>query len=210
MMKPPDCSCRPQDEQHPCCPCCGHALPKRPCACCECPRPQPRPCAQGLLLPRMVASGREWLRRQCFRLELEGLPACPAWPLTLQAVCPCGEPAWTPLPWEQPRQIRLRMRIPLLCQLQDCRGCQLCCRAWIDVDTCLSHACPRPECWRSHLLIQPCVRLVCPACAESPCIDAQLEVLLETFLVRWEACAAPKPNRPACPELPLYPQPCME
>lgn len=209
MMKPPDCSCRPQGGQRPCCPCCSHCAAQQPCAFCECPQPSPRPCGQGFLLPRIIACGREWLRRQCFCLEIKGLPACPPGPLTLQSVCPCGEPSWTPLPWEQPRQLRLRVCIPLLCQLRDPCGGEVCGHSCLEVETCLRLACPRPECWRSCLLLQPCVRLVCPVCAEGPCFSAQLEVLLEAYLVRWEPCAAPQPSRPACPELPLYPQPCF-
>ena len=207
MMKPSECSCRPHGEQRPCC---CHGLPQRPCACCECPRPQPRPCGQGFLLPKIIACGREWLRRQCFRLEVEGFPACPQGPLTLTSVFPCGEPTWTPVPWEHPGQLRLRVRIPLLCQARDRCGCEWCGRACIETDICLNHACPRPECWRSSILVLPCVRLVCPACAEGCCFEAQLEVLLEAYLLRWEPCAAPQPCRPACPELPLYPQPCIE
>jgi len=164
-----------------------------------------QPPMQGILLPKIIASGREWQRRCCVKLQVEDLPRCAKPPLALCSVSPCGEPTWEPLGGG--RSLRFRVRIPLLCQVRDACGCLHSGRAAISVEVCLTPACPVAECWRSNLMVLPCVRLVCAECSQDCCFTAQLEVLVEAYVLRWEPCSTGRPCKPRCPELPLYPQP---
>lgn len=222
MMKP-DCSCsrppmrppQPRPEPPCCCDCCQcQNRPKPPNCGCSCCAPEGRhPCAAaGFLLPRIMASGRTWQRRLAATLTVTGLPACAEPPFTLQWVAAaCEAPTWEPLPCDHPRQLRLCATIPLLCQIRDCHGCCYYGRSSIQTEVCLSLTCPAPECWRHAVVLLPCVRLACVPCtACEPCFDAQLELLLEAYLLRWEPCAVGAPRPPVCPDLPLYPQPCIE
>lgn len=191
---------------------CSPPIHPQGCGCPDCMQHMPQPCpppdcrwdgcappscpphachdAQRFLLPRIISSGRTWLRRECFTLHLDGLPSCLQMPLMLISVAASGEaPQWEPLPDAHPGQMRLHICIPLTCQVRDCSGCTYTAHATIEVDACLRLQAPQCECWRSTLMLLPCVRLVCPPpCADSPCFDVQLEVLVEAYLTRWEAC----------------------
>lgn len=238
MLKQPDCSCRPQGERCACVPvcapckdsrppcCCGHPsdcrcpmccprpiCPPDECRCDQCRRDCCSPCSCGkpcrsFLLPRIIASGRTWLRRHCCTMRVEGIE-CAQPPLTLLCVSACGEPSWEQLSCDS-RQLRLRVTIPLTAQVRDACSCVHTGRACVEAEVCLSLSVPQGECWRSNLLLTPCVRLVClPCTSQNACFDVQLEILIEAFLVRWETCNAGG-QKPQCPDLPLYPQPCME
>ena len=173
---------------------------------CRCSQPQAQ-AIPGVLLPRILASGREWLHRQCFDITLHDLPECARPPLALVSVSPGGDPRWTPSPCSRP--LLYCVEIPLLCQVRDSCGCLFTACSSISAKVCLTPCCPLPECWRSQMMVIPCVRLVCAECSHDPCFHAQLEVLVEAWLLRWENCAAQQPCKPCCPELPLYPQPCI-
>ena len=192
----------------------------------DCPRPPYRPpcppeqcrCGQcaghgggkGVLLPRVIASGREWLRRQGMQLCVEGLPECAEGPFTLMSVWVVGEATWVQEPDVSRRMMCLRVKIPLLCQVRDSHGCMHCARAWVEVDASVHLSGSLAECWRSQMLVHPCVRLVCPPCTSCDgCFDVQLEILVECWMVHWECCPA-MPQKPECPPLPLYPQPRRE
>ncbi|MGN0746864.1 MAG: hypothetical protein ACI4ML_09340 [Aristaeellaceae bacterium] len=196
----------------PCRPLC----PPEACRCAGCSQPPRGLCGQerkqGFLLPRILASGRTWLRCCQTTLRVEGLPECAPPPLTLLSVCVAGEPAWTQEHDPARRALCLHVSIPLICQVQDGCGCSHTGRACAQVDVMLRLTMPAAECWRNTLLVQPCVRLVCVPCpSEDGCFQAELEILAEAFMIRWEPCMA-GPPRPECPpSLPLYPQPpCME
>ena len=45
-----------------------------------------------------------------------------------------------------------------------------------------------------------------PSC--EPCFQAEVEILAEIYMIRWEPCMVGVP-KPVCPDLPLYPQPCI-
>lgn len=82
MNQRPNC-CRPMPPQAPC--------PSRPpCppnpACPSCP-----PTQKGVLLPRILASGREWQRRACVALCVGGLPEDANGRLRLVGVTACGD-----------------------------------------------------------------------------------------------------------------------
>lgn len=175
------------------------------CCCPVCKPSKPAP-MQCVLLPKIIASGRDWQRRCCVTLQVEALPCCAQPPYTLVSVSPCGEPAWTPL--DCGHTLRYQVEIPLLCQVRDACGCLHSGRACISTQICLNAQCPVAECWRSCMTVLPCVRLICADCSHDGCFCAQLEVLVEAYLLRWESCPTGQPCKPKCPELPLYPQPC--
>ena len=76
---------------------------------------------QGVLLPRIIASGRTWLRRSCVSLTVEGLPCQAQPPYALCSVSPCGEPTWEPC--ADGRPLHYLITVPLLCQVRDACGC---------------------------------------------------------------------------------------
>lgn len=175
---------------------------KHPSCHCDC-----KPPMQGFLLPKILASGRAWQRCCCVELQVEGLPCCAKPPFALCSVSPCGEPVWEPL--EGGRQLRFRVEVPLICQVRDACGCVHSGRAAISTEVCLTPCCPVAECWRGAMMVLPCVRLVRAECSHTACFTAQLEVLVEAYVLRWEPCSTGQPCKPRCPELPLYPQPCF-
>ena len=104
----------------------------------------------------------------------------------------------------------LCVTIPVVCQVKDCQGCLYTGRSCVEAEVCVQLTVPSAECWRHCMMVLPCVRLVCVPCAcDEPCFDAQLEVIGEVYLTRWEPCMVGVP-KPVCPDLPLYPQPRIE
>lgn len=202
--RPQDCrpqscqpqDCRPQDCQPQAC---------RPQDC----RPQDcRPSAQALL-PKILCSGREWCRNLSACLAVEGLPACAEPPFTLLSVTQsCAAPWWEPTQRKVGRrQVCYRIFIPVSCQVEDCNGCMFTGAAVVEIEAMMNLNCPREECWRHCLMILPCVRMACaPVCSKDASFDVRLEVLVEMYLVRWEPCTSGT-RKPACPDLPLFPQP---
>ena len=165
----------------------------------------------GFLLPRIVAAGREWQRRCSLTLHVEGLPVGAEPPLTLLEVTSCGQPTWETLECSDPRATVLRVRVPLTCQVRDRCNRLYTGQTAITVDVRLRHSGPRSECWRSNLLVLPCVRLICVPCStEKPTFDVLLEVLVEAYMTRWEPCLSGTAPKPTCPDLPLFPQPCFQ
>lgn len=209
---PPDCSC------NPCCP------PPRPqghpdgCCCCQCcPKPEP-PCEKphrpfppkGFLLPRIVASCREWRRRACICLEICDLPDCAAPPFTLIHVQQsCQPPTWEVLPASGQRLLCLRICIPVDCQVRDANCCVHAGHGTVELEASMRLGFPACECWRNTLMVLPCVRLIQPSAPScEPCFQAEVEILAESYMIRWEPCMVGVP-KPVCPDLPLYPQPCI-
>ena len=208
-------------QEHPAPPPC----PPQTCGCGDCQRPPLNPCRPavpccagqrplppgGVLLPRIVAAGHEWQRRCSLTLTVEGLPACAEGPLTLLEVTACGQPTWETLDCDDPRATWLHVHVPLTCLVRDrCNHCYTG-RAAITADVRLRHSHPRAECWRSQLMVLPCVRLICiPCSSEQPTFDVLLEVLVEAYMTRWEACLTGPEPKPCCPDLPLFPQPCFQ
>ena len=207
-MKYPDrmaCGCT---RHEPCRPPC----PPEACRCDTCRRPPPCPQEhkRGFLLPRILASGRAWLRNCQTTLRVEGLPDCPT-PWTLLSVAVAGEPQWIQEHDPGRQTLCLHLTIPLLCQARDGCGCIHTGRSCVTVDVCMQLMTPAAECWRSTILALPCVRLMGAPCpSEDGCFDAVLEIVAECYMVRWEPCMAGPPQPPRPPQLPLYPQPpCM-
>ena len=207
----PECSpppvCAPQTCQCSDCRCGPPPLPPRPAPSCFPQRPFP---SNGFLLPRIIAAGREWQRRCSLTLEITGLPLGAEPPLTLLDLTSCGQPTWEILACDDPRAMLLRVKVPLTCQVRDRCNSVHTGRAAITVDVRLRLSVPQAECWRGNLLVLPCVRLLCiPCSSERPTFDVLLEVLVEAYMTRWEPCLNGPPQKPACPDLPLFPQPCF-
>lgn len=181
---------------------------KQPDCRCHLCRPA-KPAQASILLPRVIASGRTWLRRCPCALRVDSLPECIPGPLTLLHVIPCGDASWTCLPCTHPRQMLLQVSVPLSCTVRDACGTCHTGHACIEAELCLNLTCPACECWRSNAAVFPQVRLVCAPCSSNCCFNTQLEILIDGYLLRWECCASPLPCKPQCPDLPLYPQPCV-
>lgn len=159
------------------------------------------------MLPKIVAGGREWKRRWQVCLRVEGLPQSARPPFTLASVAAAAENClWETVPQPVYSRMVLHVTVPLLCQVRDCNGCMFSTRAFVELDVCLQVGRQGHDCWRASLMLTPCARLVCLPCpSEDGCFDALLEVLVEAYMIRWEACATCS-SKPACPpSLPLYP-----
>ena len=200
---PPNCQCgrcRPcRPPAPPCPPPCPSPCPP------PCPPTCPTPCGScetkaRVLLPKIIGSGREWLRRWCVCLEVEGLPQCAQPPFTLISVCPSGaQPHWECLADScQRRRLTYRISLCLDCQVRDGSGCLHWGTAWVSLEAELSLNCRAEECWRHQLMVLPCLRMICPApSADTPCFEPAREPF------GCGSCA-----KPQCPDLPLYPPPC--
>lgn len=181
MNQRPNC-CRPMPPQAPC--------PSRP-PCPSCP-----PTQKGVLLPRILASGREWQRRACVALYVGGLPEDANGRLQLVGVTACGDADWEIAPYQEPRPCScrgcrpsrpapclLRVNIPVVCQVQaECRQV-LRGESVLTTDVALPIRCVQAECWRNQMMVLPCVRLIdgarlCVRMAAVPlCLIARLNCL---------------------------------
>ena len=176
--------------------------PPETCRCDHC-RPQP-PCKpfppSSFLLPKILASGRVWLRQTPFCLQITGIDPCAEPPYTLLSVdAGSAPPRWEVLPCQSRGMMALHVWIPLCCRVRDGCGNTFTGNAEAETEISLRLTMPPHECWRSTLVVLPCVRLVCaPQPSDTLCITAQLELLAEAYLTRWETCLAgvPKPVSP--------------
>lgn len=214
----PTCCCQERPAPPPCppqncgcseCRCAPPPVPCRPQIGCHSQRPLP---SGGFLLPRIIAAGREWQRRCSLTLTVDGLPMSAQAPFTLLEVTACGQPTWETLDCDDPRATYLRVRVPLTCLVRDHCNKVYTGSSAITVDVRLRHSRHRSECWRSNLMVLPCARLICiPCSSENATFDVLLEVLVEAYMTRWEPCLSGcEPPKPACPDLPLFPQPCFQ
>ena len=197
----------PPPRPKPCCP----PQPVRPPCECRCDTtcaPQP---ACAYLMPRIVGSGREWMRRTQATLCVRDVPECAGGAYTLISVSTSGEAAsWEASAQPSPGRTALRVTIPLSCQVRDGNGRLYTGRAELQTDVALRITGPQADCWRNTLMLLPCVRLIClPEASCNLCFDAQLEVLLDAYVLRWEPRQENQASAPNCcaqKALPLYPQ----
>lgn len=206
-------------------PNCGRPMPPPCLQQASCPPKPASPTQKGVLLPRILASGREWQRRACVALYVGGLPEDVTGRLRLVGVAACGDADWEIAPCQPPRPCDchacrlsrpapclLRVNIPVVCQvLTDC-GQVLRGESVLTTDVSLPIRCAQAECWRNQMMVLPCVRLIdggAPVCAEGrqpPVFECTIELLVEAYMTRWEACGG---CVPVCPELPLFPPPAF-
>ena len=183
-------------KQHPMPPACFPPIHPEGCGCPAC-RQQvcSQPCTNRnqvrFLLPRIIAGGHIHQRCASFSLQLDCLPEYLRPPLMLvQVSAGCEPPQWEIMPGERPTQHCMHLQLPLTCQVRDCTGCTVCTSAYIEADAILHLCAPSCECWRTNVMVLPCVRMVCPPpCSSCGCFDAQLEIAADVYLTRWEACA---------------------
>ena len=165
--------------------------------------------SRSYLLPRVIASGRTWIRRAQATLTIEELPQCAEPPFTLVSVTALEPEVYDLRPSPMPMRQVVHAVIPLHCQVRDRCGCLQEGRSSIEVDIQLHAGCGT-DLWQSRLMIQASVRLLCQPCAqETPVFDVFLEVLADAYLVRWEHAPhilPPCPSSRGRTELPLYPE----
>lgn len=194
-------SCAPIQQGIPCgtSPC----KPPVPPACPPCAPPPCKP--QGVLLPRILSSGRLWQRRACVSLCITDLPCGLSGRYTLFDVSSIGETRWTLLPPSapectchrcqcrpsRPAASRMQVEIPLRCQLRSECGACVTGQSILTTDITLSsRGMPSGDMWRSQTMVMPCVRLIdggAPVCAENsqlPPISCVMEVLVDAYLTR--------------------------
>lgn len=162
-------------------------------------------------------------RRACVALYVGGLPEDANGRLRLVGVTACGDADWEIAPYQEPRPCGcrgcrpsrpapclLRVNIPVVCQVQAECGQVLRGESVLTTDVALPIRCVQAECWRNQMMVLPCVRLIdggAPVCADGcrpPVFDCTIELLVEAYMTRWEACGTPAPT---CPDLPLFPPP---
>ncbi len=167
------------------------------------------------LLPKILASGREWLPRQCVELKLWGVDECAPEPFTLLSVEQCGQVSVQRINEHcQRNQIVFCVKIPVVAQVKDGRGCIHTAQGVVETRTAINACGCLDELWCSQVVACASVRLVnCPPPSCDLCFAAVLEIRVEIYLVRYEPCQSRCGNQPPpCPPpLPLYPQmPCRE
>ena len=171
---------------------------------CHCPphacRP-PQP--EGVLLPKILCNEKRVIPRLCTTLQVNGLPDCRA--VRIVRIEPsCIPPTWSPGTPDGCGRSTVNISIPV-----DVTVCDDCGRQHTGnalVETNVVSACASRPGWQQRLLIVPCIQLLCsePGCGS--CFDVQLHLTLDIYLL----CLQPHmmhPPAPACPDLPLYPQP---
>ena len=159
-------------------------------------------------MQKIVCCERRSFPNVCQELVLDDLPPCAEAPYTLVMVQQSGaQPWWTPLESHLDGRLRIRVRIPVCCQVRDACGKLFQATSTAEVEASLRPQCPASECWRHSLYVVPCVRL-CHAdcCSETACFRVRLEICVDIYLLRPEPCMIRRAE-PPCPELPLYPQP---
>lgn len=165
----------------------------------------------GVAAPRVCGAVRRRLPEDANgRLQLVGVTACgdADWEIApYQEPRPCGCRGCRP---SRPAPCLLRVNIPVVCQVQAECGQVLRGESVLTTDVALPIRCVQAECWRNQMMVLPCVRLIdggAPVCADDcrpPVFDCTIELLVEAYMTRWEACGTPAPT---CPDLPLFPPP---
>ena len=174
------------------------------------PKPKP-PChkgAESVLMQKIVSCEKRNFPNACTELTLEGVPPCAQPPYTLVMVQQSGaQPWWSPLENHLDGRLRIRVSIPVCCQVRDACGKLFTATSVVTVEASLRPLCPMSECWRHNLYVVPFVRL-CGTDCTSDCATfaVRLEICMDIYLLRPEPCMMRRAE-PPCPDLPLYPQP---
>ena len=156
-------------------------------------KPTSSSCCTGVLLPRIIAREHRCFNHLCVTL-CSSLPACLPAPLRLVSLHACGMPECTP------SCSGVAVRIPVTLGVCDACGQHHTAASCIEVEVCLP-----PSMQQGNLYVQPDLQLCC-ARECSGGFEATVHLSLCLYLVRLEPCMT-APPKPACPQLPLYPQP---
>ncbi|MBQ8200893.1 MAG: hypothetical protein IJZ74_03895 [Clostridia bacterium] len=156
-----------------------------------------------MLVPRIVASGRAWLRNAEIELCVEDLPDCAEAPFALLNINACGSSDWEFLTTGGRRRI-IRVTIPVTARIRDCNGCVHTVHSSVTVDVPIRMGMPRQNpCHGGSVTVLPTIRLVCaPVCSDDNCFTVRLDVLVDVYVTRWEP-SSDGITVPCRPDLPL-------
>lgn len=163
----------------------------------------PPPAPGSMIVPRVIASGRALQRCVEASFCAEDLPDCAVAPYTLLGVAACHATGWDFVTGNDQSCVTVLVTLRLQLQLRDANCCLYTAHSTITVEVPLCSSFPRYEHRRTHVFIQPNVRLTCaPVCSDTECFDVTLDVVVDVYLVRWEP-SADGITVPCRPDLPL-------
>lgn len=158
--------------------------------------------ASGVLVQRVVASGRACQRASDVSLCVQDLPECAQPPFALVGVTANGPVDWEFIAIERRRAL-LRVTIPLTAQVKDCAGCIYTGHSSVTVELPVYVSIPQNDLGRARVEVSPGVKLLCVSgCSDDGCFIATLAVLVDVYVSRWEVVTGNDPN-PCRPDLPL-------
>lgn len=176
---------------------------------CSVPLNKPvKPHCESVLLQKIIACEKRSIPQLCTRIEPKELPSCACPPFTLVSLTQSGaQPWWSPMESCGPdTRNRIRVFIPVCCQICDGEGRHRHANAVVEVETGYRPPCQSAD-RRESLFLVPCLRLTGgDLCSEEPAFCVQLEISLEIYVLRPEPCAMHR-SEAMEKELPLYPQP---
>lgn len=156
----------------------------------------------GVLMPRIIGSGRLCQRVRDLTLCVQDIPDAAVAPYALHSVSASGPVDWEFIAVERHRAI-LRAIIPLTAVIRDCNGCFFTGHSSVTVEVPVHITIPTADLGRAHVALQPGVRMLCAAkCSEDGCFTVSLAVLVDVYVARWEA-SADGTTIPCRPDLPL-------
>lgn len=156
----------------------------------------------GVLMPRIIGSGRLCQRVRELTLCVQDIPETAVAPYALHSVSASGPVDWEFISSDRWQAI-LRANIPLTAVIRDCNGCVFACHSSITVEVPVRMTIPTVDLGRAHVALQPGVKLLCAArCSEDGCFNVTLAVLVDVYVARWEA-SADGVTIPCRPDLPL-------
>lgn len=170
---------------------------------------------ENVLLQKIVACERRHIPCAYHSLELEDVPSCAKPPFKLLDVRQNGaQPWWRAMdcPGDYKR-IQIKIFIPVCAELQDSCGKTFFSSGVVETEASVKAGGNVCDSWKQQFFIIPCVALLQGEyCSETPVFCVKLEIKLEIYLLRPEACALKK-SEPPCPDLPVYPhfhhEPCQ-
>ena len=156
----------------------------------------------GMLVPRIIASGRATQRATNVTLCVQDIPECAQPPYALAGVSASG-----PSDWEFIARDRycatLRVTIPLTAQIRDCAGCVYTGHSSVTVDVPVRITIPQADLGRANVTVMPSVRLICTSgCSDDGCFTVSLAVLVDVYVTQWEL-SSDGITVPCRPDLPL-------
>ena len=156
----------------------------------------------GVLIPRIIGTGRLCQRASDLTLCVQDIPECATAPYALVSVSASGPVDWEFVSVERWHAM-LRVIIPLTVTIRDCSGCIHTCHSSITVEVPVRISIPTTDLGRAHVTVQPGVRLLCVSgCSEDGCFTVSLAVLVDVYVARWEP-SSDGTTIPCRPDLPL-------
>jgi len=173
------------------------------CGGCGCYWPDvPALASGGMLMSRIVATGRACVRANDVTLCVQDIPECAQPPYALVGLTASGPTDWEFLNIERWRAV-LRVTIPLTVQIKDCAGCIYSGHSSVTVDVPVNITIPQRHPGRMHVQVMPSIRLLCvDGCSEDGCFTVSVAVLVDVYVVRWEP-SSDGITVPCRPDLPL-------